>query len=192
MVHRLEVGRSAERLNPMKFALWVSLASITMMFAGLMSAYIVRQAAGNWLEFALPSHFVLSTGLLVLSSVTMHLSLIRFRQTREVAYKTFLVTTAVLGLTFVCLQYYGWQFLFTQGIDFKGNPSGPFFYIISGLHVAHVLAGLAALAVALFHGFHLPFRVTDKRVDRLEITTQYWHYVDVLWVILYLFLIYYR
>ena len=79
-----------------------------------------------------------------------------------------------------------------SGIDLKGNPSGAFVYLISGVHVVHVMAGLAAWTMAIVHGFGLKFNPTPKRINRLEITAQYWHYVDLLWVVLFLFLTYYR
>jgi len=180
------------RIPPLTFALWVSLASMSMLFAGFMSAYIVRQAAGNWFEFLLPNHFMWSTGVLLLSSGTVLFALRMFRKGQEVAYKSLLTATFLLGLFFVSLQYEGWMAMQEMGIDLKGNPSGAFVYVISGVHAAHVLAGLAVLAVALIHAFGLPFAVSSKRIQRLERTTQFWHYVDLLWVVLFLFLNYYR
>ncbi len=188
----IETNSSRGKIYPMKFALWVSLASISMMFAGFMSAYIVRQAAGNWFEFELPLHFTISTVVIVISSLAIHRCYQEFQAGREGLYKGLLVGAFLLGLTFVVLQYQGWLALFEAGIDLKGNPSGSFVYVISGVHVAHVLAGLAAMGVALIHAFGLPFRVTTQRMRRLEITAQYWHYVDLLWVILFLFLTLYR
>ena len=179
-------------IHPLKFALWISLASISMLFAGFMSAYMVRQAAGNWFEFTLPWFFTASTMIIVISSVIAHLTVDMFRKGQETAYKAFLVITFVLGIAFVILQYLGWQAMLAAGIDLKANPSGAFVYVISGVHVAHVLAGLAAWTVAMVHGFGLKFKTTKKRTNRLELTAQYWHYVDLLWVVLFLFLTYYR
>ncbi len=180
------------KLHPLKFALWVSLASISMLFAGFMSAYIVRQAAGNWLEFSLPTLFTISTFVILLSSVAIHGALISFRKGKEFFYKGSLILAILLGFVFIVLQYQGWISLLAMGIDLKGNPSGAFVYVISGVHVAHVIAGLAAIAVAIVHAWGLPFKPTEVRLNRLEITTQYWHYVDLLWVVLFLFLKFYR
>ena len=188
----MAVPRTRKRIPSMKFALWLSLASITMLFAGLLSAYIVRQAAGNWFEFTLPIHFTISTGVIVLSSIVLHLSVKAFNGKKEAAYKSLLVIAFILGLTFVVLQYQGWITMLSAGVDLKGNPSGAFVYMISGVHVAHVIAGIAAMIVAMIHAFWLPFRVTDRRLIRFDITAQYWHYVDLLWIVLYLFLTFYR
>jgi len=184
--------RNRSKIHPLKFALWISLASISMMFAGFLSAYIVRQAAGNWFEFQLPLHFTISTIIMLISSLTLHTSLLNFKKSKEFNYKFLLGLTFILGLAFVILQYFGWLSLQTIGVDLKGNPSGAFVYVISGVHVAHVLGGLAILVVALMHAFGLPFKVTPRRINRLDLTTQYWHYVDLLWVVLFLFLTFYR
>jgi len=180
------------KIEPLKFALWASLASISMLFAGFVSAYMVRQAAGNWFEFTLPFYFTISTIVILVSSVVAHWTVISFRAGKEVQYKALLASTFVLGLLFVFLQYYGWMQMRELGIDLKGNPSGAFVYVISGVHVAHVLAGLTAWIVAMVHGFGLKFKPSPRRIMRLEITAQYWHYVDLLWVALFLFLTYYR
>ena len=180
------------RIHPLKFALYISMASITMMFAGLLSAYIVRQASGNWFEFGLPAYFTISTFTILLSSLTGYGSLVFFKKGNEVVYRNLLILTLFLGLAFVVLQYQGWLALQEIGIDLKGNPSGAFVYVISGLHVAHVIGGIAILSVAVMHALSLPFKPTSKRIVRLELTTQYWHYVDLLWVVLYLFLMFYR
>ncbi len=180
-----EVSRS--RIPSQKFALWVGLASIVMIFGSLTSAYIVRRAAGNWYEFKLPNIFFVNTLIIVLSSVTLHISYSSFKKGREKLYKTLLLTTFALGMAFVILQYVGWQALNAMGATFKVNPSSSFVYVISGLHAAHVLGGIAALTVALVHAFLLPFKPTKRRRLRFELVVQYWHFVDILWVYLIVF-----
>lgn len=176
------------RINPQKFALWSAMASIVMMFAALSSAYIVRQAQGNWLEFQLPSMFYVSTIVILLSSLTLHNSYRSFLAGKEKQYKSLLVATFVLGLGFIVAQYLGWQRLYALGVDLKGNPSGSFIYVITFLHVAHVLGGIACLIVAMFHAFALKFNVTKRRKHRFELVVHYWHFVDLLWVYLLVFL----
>jgi cytochrome c oxidase subunit 3 len=179
-------------IHPHKFALWAACASILMMFAALTSAYIVRQAAGNWLEFRLPGVFTLSTIVIVLSSLTLHGAYIAFKKEKEAIYKVLLFVSFLLGLLFFVFQFRGWQALHDGGVPFTLNPSGDFVYAISWFHAAHVIGGLAALAVALIHAFGLQFRKTAKRMVRFELTLTYWHFVDVLWVYLFLFLTLYR
>lgn len=177
------------RIHPHKFALYVSFASIIMMFGALTSAYIVKSAAGNWLEYTMPSYFYYSTATLILSSITIHASYISFKKQNEIPYKLLLLVSFVLGITFVALQYYAWQALFDVGVDLKANVSGSFLYLITGLHAAHILGGIAAITVAILHAFTLPFVVTEKRKLRFQLTIHYWHFVDVLWIYLLIFLL---
>jgi len=95
----------------------------------------------------------------------------------------------VLGIGFVASQYSGWQDLFALGVDMKANVSGSFFYLITGAHAVHVLAGIACLVVAMIHAFTLKFRYTDRRKNRFELVLHYWHFVGVLWIYLLYFLL---
>lgn len=177
------------RIHPHQFALFAGMASILMMFAALTSAYVVRQAVGNWQEYTLPDLFYVSTGILLLSSVTIHLSFRAFKNAHPGRYRGLLVLTGILGLVFVILQYYGWQQLYTIGVPLDGNPSGSFFYVISGVHAIHVLGGIAALMVAVVHALTLKFEVTNTRRNRFALVVQYWHFVDILWLYLFVFIL---
>ena len=181
-----------KRIHPQKFALWLAMASITMMFGAFTSAYIVKHAAGNWLDFRLPDVFFISTITLILSSITLESSYRSYISGKESRYKNLLVITAILGVAFVVMQYTGWSELFSIGIDLKGNPSGSFMYLITGVHAAHILGGIAALTVACIHAFTLKYKVTDQRKNRFSLVVQYWHFVDLLWVYLLLFLLLYK
>lgn len=175
------------KINPQKVALWIAIASMVMVFGAFTSAYIVRRAAGNWLEFKLPDVFFVSTAVILLSSITLHLSYSGFKAGNEKRYKVMMIVTALLGLAFVVLQYKGWEALNEIGATFTVNPSSSFIYVISGLHAAHVLGGIAALGVALVHAFILPYKPTLRRRQRFELVVQYWHFVDLLWVYLIIF-----
>ncbi|MCB0607283.1 MAG: cytochrome c oxidase subunit 3 [Lewinellaceae bacterium] len=177
------------KIHPHKFALWAACAGIVMMFASLTSAYLVRQAAGNWLEFRLPEIFFASTGAIVASSLTLHGSYLAFMRGNAGLYRGLMVATVILGLAFLVLQYEGWQALVDIGVPLKTNPSGDFIYVISGLHAAHVLGGIGVLTVALLHAFMLEYKVTPNRKVRFELTLTYWHFVDALWVYLLVFFI---
>lgn len=178
---------SRNKIHPHKFALWVGIGTIIMMFGAFTSAYIVRRAGGNWYEFKLPDIFFLNTLVIVASSVTLHWSFRSFKSGQENRYKILLFTTFVLGLIFVTLQYQGWKALNAMGATFTVNPSSSFVYVISGLHAAHVLGGVAALVVAMVHAFYLPYKPTPRRQLRFELVAQYWHFVDALWVYLVVF-----
>jgi len=176
------------KIHPKKFALYAACASIVMMFTAFTSAYIVRQSAGNWLEFALPVTFWYSTAVIIFSSISLQSSYYFFRNNNEVLYKGLLVLSFVLGFTFITLQYQGWlDMAEILGISMGRNPSGDFIYVISGVHAAHVLGGIAALLVAIIQAFSLKYKVTEKRKLRFEMTLTYWHFIGVVWLYLILF-----
>ncbi|MEM8907374.1 MAG: cytochrome c oxidase subunit 3 [Bacteroidota bacterium] len=177
------------KIHPKKFALYAACASITMMFVAFTSAYIVRHAAGNWLEFSMPSVFFYSTAIIVLSSLTLHGAYFSFLKGAPTLYRSLLVVSFCLGVAFVLLQYQGWLALTAIGVELTGNPSGSFVYVISGVHAAHVLGGLAAIFVALLHAFLLEYKVTPARKLRFEMTWTYWHFVGFLWVSLLAFFV---
>lgn len=177
------------RIHPKKFALWVACSSILMMFAAFTSAYIVRKAAGNWLEFQMPNLFFISTAVILLSSATLQSAYSAFNRGNERLYKVLLGGTFLLGIAFLILQYQGWVSLQEIGVPLRTNPSGDFIYVISGVHAAHIIGGLGVLSVAMIHAFSLPFNPTPARKLRFELTLTYWHFVDFLWVYLIVFFI---
>jgi cytochrome c oxidase subunit 3 len=175
------------KIHPLKFALWVACGSMLMVFASLTSAYVVRHAAGNWLEFQMPNAFFYSTAVILLSSVTLHIAYNAFKNENEKLYKPMLLVSMILALGFLYLQYQGWTGLEEIGLPLKTNASGDFVYALSWLHAGHVLGGIAALLVATIVAFSVKFKVTPKRKLRFELTLTYWHFVDFLWVYLFLF-----
>ncbi len=177
-------------IHPPLFALWAAMASIVMMFGSLTSAYIVRQAAGNWLEFQMPDIFFYSTVTILISSVTLHASYWAYRNGKATIYRLFLPVTLILGIAFVMMQYQGWNDLYAIGVALDGNPGGSFFYLISGVHAAHIVGGIFALTVAALYAFTLPYNYTEKRRRRFQLVLHYWHFVDILWVYLFLFLLF--
>lgn len=184
------VGQKARRgIYAPLFALWAAMGSIVMMFGSLTSAYIVRQAAGNWLEFRIPDIFYYSTVVILLSSVALHGSYWAFRHGKEGLYKALLPLALGLGILFVVMQYQGWNTLYSIGVALDGNPGGSFFYVISGIHAAHVIGGIFALTVAMVHAFTLTYKATERRRRRFQLVLHYWHFVDFLWLYLFLFLL---
>ena len=185
-VENINKGRS--KIHPQKFALIIGCASMMMMFVAFTSALIVRQAQGNWLEFDFPSIFNYSTIVIVISSLTMHGAYLAFTRGSELFYKGLLIITAALGMVFIYLQYQGWLAMNADGIFLDGNPSGSFVYVITATHAGHLLAGISTIIMALLHAFLLPYKVTAKRKNRFQLVVWFWHFVDFLW--LYLFVLF--
>lgn len=187
------------RVHPHKFALWLALGSITMMFAGLTSAYIVRMAQGNWRLFSLPVTFYISTAVILISSITMILGLKAFKAREMSRYRALVSTTLILGILFGILQSIGFYQLYhtpqalvlasgktiMDTVRVSGNPSESFLFIIAGLHLVHILGGIVALAIVFFRAFSKKIKVYNT--TGLEIVATYWHFVDVLWLYLFVF-----
>jgi len=165
------------------------MGSMAMMFGSLTSAYIVRQSAGNWLEFRMPDIFFYSTGVILLSSAALHGSYWAFHHGKESLYKLLLPVSLLLGIAFIVMQYQGWNILYSIGVVLDGNPGGSFFYVISGIHAAHVIGGIFALSVASLQALSLKYKPTEKRKRRFQLVLHYWHFVDFLWLYLFLFLL---
>ena len=182
-------------VNPRKFALWIAIACMTMMFAGFTSAYLVRRAAPNWQEFKLPINFYISAGIMLLSSVSIALAVRFFKREQLSLYRWSLFVTLILGVAFFYSQYLGWKKLQEIGVYVSGNPSGSFVYVITYVHVAHVIGGLLFLTIAWLRSIFLfrnPAQFLIYRTDgvkkvNIELLATYWHFVDVLWLYLLLF-----
>jgi cytochrome c oxidase subunit III len=176
-----------QKLHPHKFTLWVAIASILMMFAGLTSAYIVKRNQANWQTFDLPVAFWISTAAVLLSSLTMWLALSSFKQREMSKYRTLMAATMALGIVFIVLQIVGFQQLWAKGITLQGNVSYSFLYIIVGLHALHVLGGVITLIVMSLMAFSSKKR--NYSSVPVEVMSTYWHFVDILWIYLLLFLL---
>ena len=177
--------KSPKAFHPLKFALWLAMASIIMLFAAFTSAYIVRKAQGNWIEFRLPLIFWVNTLIIILSSITMMRAVTSFKKYNQNAYRIWLFITFILGTTFLIGQYIGWLQLDRGGIHLNGNPSGSFVYVISGVHAAHILGGVIILFISLLRAFFIRFN--PNRLVNVQIMATYWHFVDVLWIYLFIF-----
>jgi cytochrome c oxidase subunit III len=183
----MEMTRTSTKIPTRKLVLWVGIISIVMLFAGLTSGYIVRQAEGNWTQFELPFFFWISTALIIASSVTFNIANKSVKENKFEKCSTFLLLTLLLGIGFMISQYLGWSKLVSQGIYFVGNPSGSFLYVITGLHVLHVVAGILALAVTLYNSYQKKYSSENKL--GLQLTGIYWHFLGALWVYLFFFLL---
>ncbi|KEO74895.1 cytochrome c oxidase subunit 3 [Anditalea andensis] len=190
MEEQLEYIEGAEQpisMHPKKFALWLFIVSVVMVFAGLTSAYIVRQAEGNWLEFNLPEIFYYSTGIIILSSVTMHWAYISAKANNMAMLKLGMTLTTLLGIVFVITQWYSWVALVDRDVYFVGNPSGSFLYVFTGLHALHLISGVIFLIIVLIST--LNYKVHSQNMARMEMCTTYWHFLGGLWIYLFMFLL---
>jgi len=177
-----------QRIHPHRFIMWVAIGSIVMMFAGMTSAYIVKKNQGNWLAFELPVVFWYSTAVILASSLTIYLANVALKAGKLVPYKLLITITSILGILFVIMQWTGFQDLEMRGIALIGtqsNSSSSFLFIITGMHMLHVLGGVVALIALFFRSFWL--KKDQLSLVPVQIVATYWHFVDILWIYLFIF-----
>ncbi|MBS1682748.1 MAG: cytochrome c oxidase subunit 3 [Bacteroidetes bacterium] len=177
-------------MHPKKFGMWLFMASVMMLFMALTSAYIVRQAEGNWVYFELPSLFYTTSVIIILSSISMQWSYNAAKKDNTSYSKIMLLITSLLGFGFLIGQFFGWKQLVTGNIYLVGNPSGSFLYIITGLHGLHIVSAIVFLLImlnAVYTG-----KVDSKNMTKMEMCTTYWHFLGGLWLYLFIFLLLYR
>ena len=176
-------------MHPKKFALWLFIISIVMIFAAMTSAYIVRQGEGNWLVFNLPDVFWVNTAVILLSSLSMHLAYSAAKKDNINTLKIAMTLTTVLGVAFLIGQYLSWNELKVQHVIFSdpGTPAGSFVYVFTGLHGFHLVTGVIFLIIVLISAFR--YKVHSRNMVQIEMCATYWHFLDGLWIYLFLFLL---
>ncbi|MEQ9302098.1 MAG: cytochrome c oxidase subunit 3 [Cyclobacteriaceae bacterium] len=174
-------------MHPKKFAVWLFIISITMIFAAMTSAYIVKQGDGNWLIFDMPMAFLYTSVVIVLSSVTMQWAYFAASRDNLAQVKWSMALTVVLSFIFLVGQYYSWLELIDNDVFFVGNPAGSFVYVFSGLHAFHLISGIVFLIIVLSSA--MKYKVHSRSMVQIEMCATYWHFLGGLWLYLYLFLI---
>jgi cytochrome c oxidase subunit III len=184
----MEAAMSAQRnkIHPHKYSLWIAMGSITMMFIGFTSAYVVKRSQANWYTFELPHIFWLSTAIIIASSITVQLAVKQFKERHMTAYRQLITTTAFLGLVFVACQWWGFMQMTAEGLVLNGHASVSFIYVIAGVHLLHVLGGVVALLIMFGRAFRT--RVKTYSPVAIEVASTYWHFVGGLWIYLLIFL----
>lgn len=191
-------GDDRARHSPEKarIAMWVALCSILMLFTALMSAYIFLVAGREGLRpVSLPPMLWLSTALIITSSLTLKRAINSLKQGSDSRYSRWLLLTVALGLAFLGTQLLAWRQLVAQGVYLAGNPHSTFFYLLTGIHGVHLLGGIMALDYLLLRTRRRRSgnREEDaKRVTAAGVVALYWHFMDGLWVTLFLLLLLWR
>lgn len=187
------IKSSSEKLHPHKFMMWVTVAAICMMFAGLTSAYLVKKSKDSIINAPLPAIFYWSTIVIVASSLTMQIAVRSIMAKEMYRYRNFLGITALLGVVFAVMQTFGFYLMDKNGtplVGFKSNPGASFILIIVGIHALHVLGGVVALVFMYLKNYFSKTR--NYSAVPAEVMATYWHFVDILWIYLLLFLVFIR
>ena len=194
MKQSLEEELKKAKRKSAKPMLWVSMISMTMLFAGLTSAYVVSRNRIDWVSFDLPDSFIISTILIVLSSCTMILAKLFIKKDQRSLTTAFLVVTLLLGVGFAYFQYKGiFIDLSNAGLFFAGAQStvkASFIIGIAFAHLAHILAGIFVLLIVLYN--HSTKKYSSSNYLGLELGAIFWHFVDILWIYLFFFFYFIR
>lgn len=173
-----------------KNMLWFGIISLAMSFAGLTSAYVVSKERPDWISsFEIPQAFYIALVLIVLSSFSVHLALRAIKREQNKLGMTLLITTFSLGVLFVVFQFVGFSEIINRGYYFTGPASSittSFIYLVVLLHVAHVFAGLISLLVVIYN--HYKQKYKNGKTLGVELAATFWHFVDIVWIYLFLFL----
>jgi cytochrome c oxidase subunit 3 len=176
-----------------KLILWFAMVSMVMMFAGLTSAYVVSTSRADWLkDFQMPSAFFMSTAVIILSSITFLFARKAIQKNNRQLTSTWLIATIVLSSVFVILQFVGFNQIIAMGYFFTGSESTittSFLYIVAILHMAHLFGGLIALLIIIYNHFKLKYNATQTL--GIELGEMFWHFLGILWILLFLFLFFY-
>ena len=177
-----------------KLILLFAMVSMFMMFAGLTSAFVVSKSRADWLkDFQLPTAFYLSTVIILSCSVTFHLAKKAIQKDNRNATTSFLLATLALGILFVILQFAGFRQIVDNGYFFTGNASSitsTFLYVVTIVHLAHLAGGLISLLIIIYNHFKQKYNSTQTL--GIELGAMYWHFLDLLWVYLFLFLYFFK
>ncbi len=182
-------------MHPKKFMMLLGMVSMCMLFAALTSALIVKKAdTTSWKNFVLPSSFLYSTAVVVLSSIFLQISYVLYKKNNK-SYKLMMLVTLLTAAVFCFLQYSGWMQLTKIGAPLSGNVSGSFVYLVTGFHVAHLLGGMVVLLITTLVHILRPKPINKKgellaleSKINFEVLLIFWHFLGALWIYLYVFL----
>ena len=177
-----------------KLILLFGMMSMAMIFAGLTSAFVVSKSRADWLkDFELPMPFFYSTAVIICCSITFHLAKLAIKKDNRQGTTIFLLATLALGLAFVFLQFEGFKGIMAQGYFAAGpasNITTNFIYVIAAVHLAHLAGGLISLLIIIYN--HFKQKYNSGQTLGIELGAMYWHFLDLLWVYLFLFLYFFK
>jgi len=175
-----------------KMMLWFGIVSLIMSFAGWTSAFVVSSAREDWLTgFVLPNAFSVSVALIILSSLTLLLAKKYLKLNMASKASFYLGATMLLGIGFIVSQLIGFQQIIDLGFNFTGPTSNitiSYIYIIATVHILHVIVGLICLMVVIYN--HFKQKYNAENLLGFELASNFWHFVDILWLYLFLFLVF--
>jgi cytochrome c oxidase subunit 3 len=190
---KTEYKTKVVRDNRYRLGTWVLLAAVVMLFTSLSSAYVVRVAATNdWQPLPLPKVLFVSTAIILISSLTLEIA--RRKVGSRSAHSRWLLITGILGVAFLATQLMAWRQLVRQGLYLASSSRSSFFYLLTGVHGIHLAGGLLAITYVVLRTRRL---ISDELLGTkgralTDAAAIYWHFMDALWIYLFLLLFFWR
>ena len=186
-----------KRREPFAFMLYLSMIGSGLIFFFIIVVFITKEFSNQSIKLNIPKVFWASTWVILCSSSTLHWANKSFREERFRSYRLNISLTLIAGIAFIILQGLGWRQMIMEGVTMSNNTGGMFVYILSGLHMFHTMGGIIALGVANRDAFKrmeyvdsYVYSVNPPNQLKLKLISIYWHFIDVLWIALFLFLLY--
>lgn len=183
-----------KNIRAKKMMLWFGIVSLIMSFAGWTSAFVVSSTREDWLkDFQMPNAFIISTIVIIISSFTFLAAKRAIKNDNRSLTTVFLLITLGLGVFFIINQLNGFQEIINSGYNFTGPTSNltmSYIYLIAVVHIVHVVAAIISLLVVIVN--HLRQKYNSKNLLGIELSATFWHFVDILWLYLFLFLYFVR
>ena len=171
--------------------LWIAMISISMTFAGLTSAYVVSSNRADWLsQLVLPTAFTISTVIILLSGVSFWYAKKLIKSQQIVPSQIVLLITFSLALAFIYFQFQGFSEIIEQGYYFTGPESSitsSYIYVLVLLHLIHLFAGIIVIGVVMIQNFRGAY--SKDNTLGVDLATNFWHFLDGLWLYLYIFVL---
>ena len=184
----------AQKDRSYKLLLIFAMLSMTMMFAGLTSAYFVSKSRGDWAKnFQMPTAFFISTIVIILCSVTFILAKNAIKKDDRKTTTIMLLSSLILSGLFIYFQFQGFHKLLENGYFFTGpesNITSTFLYVVVVTHLAHLTGGIISLLIIIYNHFKQKYNSTQTL--GIELGAMYWHFLDLIWIYLFLFLIFFK
>ncbi|MBL7856077.1 MAG: cytochrome c oxidase subunit 3 [Cyclobacteriaceae bacterium] len=186
----VEEAKKPLSMHPQKFAMWLFIVSVTMLFMAWTSAYIVKRGEPGWSSFELPQEFWTSSVIIVLSSISLIWAQVSAKRDNLEMVKVAVSITTILGLAFLAAQWLAWIKMVEMNYYFTGmgsNTSSSFIYVLTGVHGLHLIGGIVFLLIVLVSTFR--YKIHSKNMVRMEMCATYWHFLGGLWLYLFVFLV---
>ncbi len=190
-------NRFEKRREPFSFMLYLAIIGSILLFLTILLVFIMKEVRNIDIPVSIPKVFWLSPALILASSYTLNQANKTFRNEKFRQYRLHIALTLALGILFILLQLLGWKQLLNLGITMSNNTGGMFIYVLSGLHIFHTLGGIIALVSANKDAFQrlnyvdsFVYSVNPPKQLKIKLISIYWHFIDILWLILFIFLLY--